>query len=165
MADPAFGHTSVHVGQGEVGVQANCLIEFDLSNADLGRLNFENADLSGADFFGANLSKTSFVKAKLSNAQFVDARFSDIRPGTRKESVMDQVYGGISHANLDGANMSGASFSLQGGFRPAQGLLQRKLNEACADPRIRPRLKGVRDAETRSPIDWRGDPRNDKSSN
>ena len=127
-------------------IQIERIAEFglDLSRVDLSDLGFENTELTGAKFYGARLYKTSFAKANLSNAHFADAIFSDVWPRFKRDSTMDREYKPISHANLREANLTGTSFSLQMGFRPAKGLLQEKLNEACADPDNEPNWKASR---------------------
>lgn len=140
----------------QIQAERNAEFSLDLSKADLSYFDFGNTDLSGAKFYGARLYKTSFAKANMSNAHFADAMFSDVWPRTIRDSTMDREYKPISHANLREADLSGTSFSLQKGSRPAKGLMQRKLNEACADPDKEPKVEGVYDVETRSPIVWGG---------
>lgn len=148
----------------QIQIERSACFSLDLKNADLSRLSFRNGDLSGADFFGARLTNTSFEKANLSNAQFADATFSDFQLRTGEHSVMDKVYKAISHAKLLEANVSGTTFSLQKGYLPVKGLLQRKFNEAWAAPRNEPALWGVRDAETRESIVWQRKSCNGRSS-
>ena len=140
----------------QIQVERKAGFSLDLSNADLCRLRFENADLSGANLNGAKLVKSSLAKANLSNAQFADAMFSLMRPSISPLAVKDYTDKVHSHANLIEANVSGASFSLPKGFHPAKGLLQARLNEACADPDNIPKVDGVKDGDTGSPIVWGG---------
>lgn len=139
-------------------IQIEQCAEFSLvlSKADLRHCDFGNAELSGAKFYGAQLYKTSFAKANLSNAQFADAIFSDLGIWTREQLFMELGTKSIPHPDLREANVSGTSFSLQEGSRPAKGLLQGKLNEACADPDNIPKVDGVKDGDTGSPIVWGG---------
>lgn len=146
----------------QIEIERNAEFSLDLRNADLNQLSFGNADLFGADFFGAKLFKTSFAKANLSNAQFADAIFSDDRPPDLIESIMYTAAAANSHSDLREANLSGTSFSLKKGSHPARGLKQGKLNEACADPYNEPKLDGVLDVETDSPIVWGGKARKQK---
>ena len=140
----------------QIQIEQSAEFSLDLSKADLRHCDFGNADLSGAKLYGAQLYKTSFAKANLSNALFADATFSDLGTWTREKLFKDLGIKSIPHPDLREANVSGTSFSLQKGSRPAKGLLQGKLNEACADPDNEPKLEGVKDGDTRLPIEWGG---------
>ena len=140
-------------GNSHLLLERNAEFKLDLCDADLRRISLTNADLSGAYLFGANLSGGSLMRANLTNAQLLGTIFSELRPPTECQS--DEDGSETRHALIQEANFSGAQFSFDG-FHPAEGLLQSKLNMACADPDNEPTLKGVFDADTGEPIVWNG---------
>lgn len=128
----------------------------DLKNADLNKLSFKSAYLSEADFFGAMLIRTSFENANLTGAKFADATFSKKDPLDDVSADQEYLKPAELHTDLREADVSGASFSLQGGSHPARGLLQARLNQACAEPGNEPNLKEVLEPVTRMPLVWKG---------
>lgn len=68
-------------------------LDFDLSAADLSRINLAGADLQCANLNDADLSHANLVRANLSDATFCDALLKRIN---------------LSHANLFSANLEGA---------------------------------------------------------
>ncbi len=129
-----------------------CLTDADLSNADLSGARFLAANLSnarlsftyspGAEFINTDLSSSWLAGTDLSNAKFIGSK--------------------LAGAVLHGVNLSGAELSASGNY-PASGLTQTQLNEAEADLKNPPRLKGVVDAETGKPLEWRGKPLHDQA--
>ena len=102
-----------------------------------GTILFET-DLSEADLSGANFSNAVMPYANLTGSQLFGTTLSD-------------------------ADLSQAFFS-RDGKKPAMGMTQADLDEACADASGGPSLDGAIDAETARPLVWRGKPcpRNEK---
>ena len=117
------------------------LFEADLSGAKLPGANF-----SGASLTGANLSSvtecyaTDFSNAYLSGANLTDANLS----------------GAIfSSTDFIGANLAGAKFYDQTNGTCAEGLTQRQIAFAVAEPEDNPPLlDGLIDPETNELLDW-----------
>ena len=140
-------------GNSHLLLERNAGFKLDLCDADLRRISLTNADLSGAYLLGANLSYGSLMRANLTNAQLAGAIFSKMRPSIMNTSFKDNVEAETSFALIEKANISGAEFS-KNGFHPAQGLMQKYLDDTCADPDNRPKFIGVVDAETGKPLTW-----------
>ena len=101
------------------------------------RLQLEFANLQGAVLYGADLRNAFLWGTNLSGAYLAKSR--------------------LDAAVLSDANLSDVQFSNEGGS-PASGLTQQQLDKALADPKSRPKLIGVLDAETGDPLEWRGTP-------
>ena len=135
--------------------------KLDLNDADLRRISLINADLTGASLLGVNLSYASLILANLTNAQLAGAVFSELLPPTECQSDEARSEAVQSMALIRGANFSGADFSFNN-WLPAEGLSQRALDKACADPSNEPKLEGVIDARTGNLIVWQGSPCEDE---
>ena len=101
------------------------------------RLQLEFANLQGAVLYGADLRNAFLWGTNLSGAYLANSR--------------------LDAAVLCDANLSDVQFSNEGDS-PASGLTQQQLDKALADPKSRPKLIGVLDAETGDPLEWRGTP-------
>ena len=106
------------------------------------RMQLEFANLQGAVLYGADLRNAFLWGTNLSGAYLAKSRLD--------ASVLDDV------------NLSDVQFSNEGDS-PASGLTQQQLDKAIADPKSRPKLTGVLDAETGDPLEWRGTPIADQS--
>ena len=107
------------------------------SDADIKREKKEAFEL---DLTRANLTNTN-----LSNANLTDADLSGAN---------------LAGANLAGTNLTSAkltSFDAKR-RRPAEGLTQDQLNQACANSNKWPQLDAVQDAETGKLLKWRDQP-------
>ena len=122
----------------------------NLWRGKLSRSNFRETILSNAHLFGTDLSNSNLSEADLSSAHLWSSNLSYTRLWAAK----------FSKTRLFDANVSGARFSINGSF-PATGLTQKQLDEARAHPNDPPELKGVIDAQTQQPLEWRGKPLDD----
>lgn len=145
----------------------------DLHGADLSSQLLMGSDLRRASLMGAKLSFTNLVQANLSEALLADADFTNAITGgevVEKQRLIDSDYSNAvelhyfefaaSQRFLEDADLSGASFSLEG-YRPAIGLEQAHLNLATATRRKPPKLNGVLDARTKEQLVWRGKAKDD----
>ncbi len=159
----------------QVALERECDFELDLHESDLSRQLLRDADLSGANLLGANLSGAFLPGANLSMAKLAGADLSN--PIASREEIKkisddeDHQFGDLmtavfhrvlSRNFLDGANLTGTCFSIDGMF-PARGLVQEQLDFACADPSNPPILEGVVDSKTGDPLIWRGKQVGDKT--
>ena len=128
-----------------------------LIRVELGRTDLREADLSGSKLGFANLDLTILVGAKLSGADLL---------GTNLSRTFIQ-HTDFSFADFQGANLSDALFAQDVHVTLSERdvsesylawLTQSQLDQARADPKEPPKLKGVLDAETGEPLVWRGRP-------
>ena len=96
---------------------------FNLSLADIPKINFngcqmgnakfQESNLQDANFYSANLAKCNFSKAYLKNAYFFKANLqsADLRNTNLKNANFEGA--NLSDANLSGANLTGASITDQ----------------------------------------------------
>ncbi len=163
-------------------LQKAILSDADLSRADLLRAemtecHLDGGDLSDTHLWGANLSRAILDGSRLIGA---DLRRADLS----FTSLLETDFSGamLQDANLSGANLSGSRVlkaepsdaeqvaeeledlsteemskrfdSYE--YRPAIGLTQAQLDQAWAESNHPPKLDGVTDIETGSPLVWRG---------
>ena len=134
----------------------------DLRGANLTGLCRLDANLSDAILWGANLSNAILLGVNLSNAQLWDANLSNaVLSDSNLFSGADlPLRANLSNSELWDANLSGTwilGANLSGSdLSRATGLVQDKLDKACADPDNPPELGDTLDAETGKPLIWRG---------
>ncbi|MCY4060114.1 MAG: pentapeptide repeat-containing protein [Gammaproteobacteria bacterium] len=121
----------------------------DLSGADLSHVSFGGADLVDAKLADANLTKARFRRAKLHGV--------DLRNANLTEAYLRQA--NLTRANLGGALLKNTNLRdtdlTNADFQNARGLIQRKLDEACADPEDPP-INLPRDDGTGDQLVWKG---------
>lgn len=119
-----------------------------LNNADLRHVNFKGSNLTQAELANtklneANLRKATLRKANLSNADLTGAKLRQA-----------DMYG----ADLTGAVLEKAIFREADvsavNFKDAQGLRQKQLDAACADPREDPPMNLPKDSRTGEQLIW-----------
>lgn len=139
----------------------------DLLSADLVDVDLREANLTGADLRGAMLFRAILLGADLTDADLTDAALED--------AYLHQTI--IHGANLRDAILTSCHFSIEipsdsevderieatvrvgnQRFRVARGLTQAQLDKAVADPDNPPILTGMVDADSGSPLEWRGRP-------
>ena len=136
------------------------------ADTDLSRTSWDGGTLEGATLCNADLSHAEMQETSLSNADLSGANLSGV--------IFKEV--DLSGVTLRDANLSGTCFSVgryRGGLFSREGikefvpevegfyvgvrnLTQAQIDEARADPRNPPQLKGVVDAKTGEPLVWKG---------
>ena len=122
-------------------------ITIDLSRGALAFAELNGANLAGATLYKVNLSGARLLKANLSSTVLVDARLTGALLGNADISGAQLYLAKMGDAFLDGANLTGSSFS-RDGKEPAEGLTQTQLDKARADSANPPDLRGVSNAQT-----------------
>lgn len=121
----------------------------NLIRANLAQANFGRAHLVEADLTGSDLTRANFTNADLTRAQFSEADLSMAR---------------LVSANITGTWFAGDEWDATSDVDTldrhliVEGLTQRQLDRAVADPADWPHLETVVDAESGEPLEWRGDP-------
>ncbi len=117
----------------DVVLESDESLELNLSGSNLQSVHLAHLNLSGANLMHANLSGAFLLNTDLSNASLQGAN--------------------LKHAFLLNANFSGTQFSFGEGDSPAEGVTQAELNMAHAYKSNLPKLDGVLDALSRTPLD------------
>ena len=103
-------------------------------------------DLHGAELRGVNLSNKDLSRA----------------PECDKAAPFDYAMIGTMHTNLRGVKLHNAYLArtnlTQVDLSHASGLTQSILDDACADPRMPPKLENAFDAETGKALEWKANP-------
>ena len=120
-------------------IEIDRLNRWNLSQAYLVGATLIDIDLFGASLDGANLTGACLWEANLSRAFLMNANLTGVNLAT-----INLTGAILIDANLTGANMRGC-----------EGLIQRQIDEARAEPDNPPDLEGVVDAETGKPLVWR----------
>ena len=142
-----------------ISIEQNREFVLYLRNAKAEDLQVQDAKLSGAWLTRANLSGAILPRADLSNARLRKANLS--KANLRNANLSHAKLWGtdMSGAILQRANLSGTDFAGVTARSPeygetVQGLTQKQLSEAYADPSDPPKLGGVVDAVTGQPLTW-----------
>ena len=145
-------------------------IQMDLRNLDAGAMDFyvdapeggitlNNADLREVYFDGSHLSYAKLANTKLNGASLrktrlrrADLRNADLTDADLKEADM---YGAdLTGAVLENTRFRGTDVSAVN-FENAQGLRQKQLDAACADPEEKPPMNLPKDSRTGKQLVWR----------
>ena len=122
----------------------------DFSHMDLREMNLSRIVLQDANFYGADLQNVDFSEADLSRCTF---------------SSTDVSGAILNNAKLSGTNFSARVIEDDGTYsellndpeaKPVSGLIQRQLDTARDDQESPPKLRHVRDAETKELFFWHG---------
>ena len=121
-----------------------------LNNADLREVYFKGSDLSHAKLVNTKLNKANLREAELHRA---DLRNADLTDADLRQAEM---YGAnLSGAVLENTRLKETDISAVN-FENAQGLEQRELDRACADPEEEPPMNLPKDSRTGEQLVWKG---------
>ena len=123
-----------------------------------GGIILNNADLRHVDFGGSNLTLAELANTKLNKANLREAelRKADLRNANLTGANLRQadMYG----ADLAGAVLEKTIFREADvsavNFKDAQGLRQKQLDAACADPQEDPPMNLPKDSQTGEQLIW-----------
>ena len=140
----------------QLKIERDNIMFFDLSHVKLRLVGLVNANLGSATFSHSDLAHSYMDRANLSGAVLYKA---DLYRAHLAEADLSRAI--LEGANLNEADLTNTKFSSVGRPFRASGLTQSQLDLARADPKNPPHLEGVADAETGTPLVWRGRPLND----
>lgn len=131
------------------------------------RVNLEGYDFSHMNLEGMNLSRLMLRKANFYDVNLKGVNFSDADLSQCTFSSADLTGANLDDAILSATNFSARRIARDGTYRrelvdqeaqPVFGLIQRQLDAAHEDADNPPKLRQVRDAETKELFFWHGKP-------